>query len=286
MDISPSVRLILRLALLLVLIPLMGLSPQNHRFRSELESARRASTRGYFLDASIQLANAARQMPAYQGLWEQAGQYALQGNDPEKALRFFKKARQTSSSPALLIAIGDAQMAGGQPSAALRTWQAATEQSGPSASLYQRLWQAHFQIKDYPATIADLQALAALQPNDPDVRYQLGLLLATQKPETALAHLLQSSELDPQRSPQVEILRSTIISARVAEDPAYTLLTAGRALASINEWELSVEAFRQATLTRPDYAEAWAFLGEALQHIPSDIKSNEVASTTQEISLA
>jgi tetratricopeptide (TPR) repeat protein len=36
----------------------------------------------------------------------------------------------------------------------------------------------------------------------------------------------------------------------------------------MNEWALAAEAFRRAAQTRPDYAEAWAYLGEARQQIP------------------
>ena len=53
---------------------------------------------------------------------------------------------------------------------------------------------------------------------------------------------------------------------RFADHPAYTLLETGRALAKVDRWPLEAEAFHQATLARPDYAEAWAYWGEALQH--------------------
>jgi tetratricopeptide (TPR) repeat protein len=44
----------------------------------------------------------------------------------------------------------------------------------------------------------------------------------------------------------------------------------GRALAALGEWELAAEAFRRALATRHDYAEAWAWLGEARQHLGAD----------------
>jgi tetratricopeptide (TPR) repeat protein len=62
-------------------------------------------------------------------------------------------------------------------------------------------------------------------------------------------------------------LIDTIRTAGLAGDPAQSLFESGRALASIGEWELAAEAFHQATLARPDFADAWAFLGEARQHV-------------------
>jgi tetratricopeptide (TPR) repeat protein len=38
---------------------------------------------------------------------------------------------------------------------------------------------------------------------------------------------------------------------------------------------MAVEAFRQATLARPDYAEAWAYLGEARQHFKTGSTSTD-----------
>ena len=48
------------------------------------------------------------------------------------------------------------------------------------------------------------------------------------------------------------------------DQPAsYYQVVVGRALASLGEWQLAHEAFAQATISKPDYAEAWAFLGES-----------------------
>jgi tetratricopeptide (TPR) repeat protein len=44
------------------------------------------------------------------------------------------------------------------------------------------------------------------------------------------------------------------------------LLLTGRALAMLDRWSLAAESFHQSTRARPDYAEAWAYWGEALQH--------------------
>ena len=44
-------------------------------------------------------------------------------------------------------------------------------------------------------------------------------------------------------------------------------MESGRALGSLGEWVLAGAAFERAVELRPDYAEAWAFLGEARQHL-------------------
>jgi tetratricopeptide (TPR) repeat protein len=138
----------------------------------------------------------------------------------------------------------------------------------PASEIATRLLSTHRQQADYTAVLADLEALADLQPDDASWQYQLGLVWAATQPEEALPYLSRASELDPALGKQASRLAQNIRIARLKDDPAYTLLEAGRALGEMNEWALAAEAFRRAAQTRPDYAEAWAYLGEALQQLP------------------
>jgi len=138
----------------------------------------------------------------------------------------------------------------------------------PTDELYTRLLSVHRQQADYPAVLADLKALVDLKPDDAGLQYQLGLVLAALQPEEALLHLSRAAELDPSLAEQTDKLAQNIRIARMKDDPAFTLLEAGRALGALNEWALAAEAFRRASQTRPDYAEAWAYLGEARQQLP------------------
>ena len=56
----------------------------------------------------------------------------------------------------------------------------------------------------------------------------------------------------------------------ISDDSAYQLLVSGRALGAIGNWNLAAEAFRNAIAVRADYAEAWAWLGEAKQQQGQD----------------
>jgi tetratricopeptide (TPR) repeat protein len=75
------------------------------------------------------------------------------------------------------------------------------------------------------------------------------------------AHL--SRKLDPTLAQDVRLLERGLSSTLISKDPAFQLVASGRALASIGEWELAGFAFEKATRLNPNYAEAWAFLGEA-----------------------
>jgi tetratricopeptide (TPR) repeat protein len=92
------------------------------------------------------------------------------------------------------------------------------------------------------------------------------MILAAQIPQDALAYLEQAALLDPSLDEPTQKLRQNIRLAVVQDEPAYTLVQSGRALAAMNEWDLASQAFSGATTLRPDYAEGWAYYAEALQH--------------------
>jgi tetratricopeptide (TPR) repeat protein len=117
--------------------------------------------------------------------------------------------------------------------------------------------------------LADLQAQLQGQPGDPQVLYQVGLLLAAIQPDTASTYLRQAAQGSPELAATAMVVDRSLRVAGSVGDPAYSYLLAGRALASIGEWDLAAEAFHRATQARPGWAEAWAFLGEARQRLPS-----------------
>lgn len=262
----------LRILIPLIFIVILGIAPRPHALTSRFWQTQRLLEAPTASDNTIDIANGyaeiAKRVPWRSELWEEAGLYALQGGDSTTAINYLEGAAARSHlSPAGQIALGDAYRENGELTTAIQAWEAALRISDPSVELYTRLLDTHLALKDYPASINDLQALIALQPTNAELRYRLGLLLTTQQPEAALAHLVQAAELDPSLSEATQTLVSSIRAARYVDDPSYSKLEAGRALASIGEWELALEAFHQSTQDQPGYAEAWAFLGEARQHV-------------------
>lgn len=264
--------IIARLLLPLVVLIFSGIVPRPHVVTQALQQAHMELLEPGSPLAAIRaakaLAQAAEHIPWRADLWEQAGQLALKGGDYPAAVGYYERAAaQNSLSPAGQISLGDAYAGSGDQAAASKAWQKALLAQGSSEALLSKLLETHRLLGDYPAAIADLQALTSLRPADAALRYQLGLLLATQQPEIAMAHLAQAAELDHSLEAKAQTLIGRIRTASLSDDPAQTLFESGRALASIGEWNLAVEAFRQATVARPDFADAWAFWGEARQHV-------------------
>ena len=262
--------LLVRIFASLLLVPFLGISTRPHFVTRSLQEAKLAASFHSYHSASTSLSKVTAFYPWRGDLWEKAGLYALKGNDPLFALELLGKAAALRDlSAEAQVARGDAYFEAGDVSSAVQHWQNAMDAlGGGEREIIERLLKAHQSEKDYASIVADLKTLVALNPNDASLYYQLGLNTAALQPESALAYLEQAADLDPGYSSAANTIRRSVNTGRLSEEPAYRYLLVGRALASLDEWELAVEAFRQATLARPDYSEAWAFLGEARQHLP------------------
>ncbi len=256
---------LLRILAPLVLLPVLGLAARPHALSDLMRQAGRARHFGSRSSLAAQLVQIAEFQPWRLELWEQAGLYALQGGDNETALRWLQQAEAAGRlSPTGYLYLGDAFSQAGDIESARGAWDAA--RSGVDAWEVQRhLLDLNQHAGDIDAVISNLQTLLDLRPTDVALRYRLGLHLAARQPEAALSHLAQVADLDASLKAQAEALISAIRTAQLQGDSAYTLLEAGRALASSGEWVLAAEAFHGAIQAAPDYAEAWAYLGEARQ---------------------
>ncbi|MCL5428999.1 MAG: tetratricopeptide repeat protein [Chloroflexi bacterium] len=103
-----------------------------------------------------------------------------------------------------------------------------------------------------------------------DISYEQGLEWAAIDPLAALPFLEDLAFSSHPEAESARTLTQAIRSARLVEDPAYLLTASGQALAAIGEWRLSRKALLQAVQVDPDYAEAWAYLGEAQQQNGED----------------
>ncbi len=274
-----DIGIIQRIIGLFVLIALLGISPRPHTVRRGFELARQAQSDNH-LRAAEQLAHLAEQLPWRDDLWEQAGHNAMSAVAYQEAISIFNKAlvkNQLSTSGHL--ALGDAYIASGDLDAAIQTWEIAGEKYSPSEESLTRLANAYYSKGEYDSTIQVLKQLLDLNvlnlksqiinhqsPID-DIHYTLGILLAAHQPESAPPYLLQAAERDSNAEPLSQELAFVIQRALPKEEPAYTLLVSGQKLAQHNQWQYAAHAFQRATELRPDYAEAWAYLGEAYQQL-------------------
>jgi tetratricopeptide (TPR) repeat protein len=256
----------LRALLVGLLVALLGLAPLPHAARQASWQAQKYLLLGQPASAAAYLAELAPYYPWRSDLWLAAARQSLQAGDPQTALLDFQRAGIPGRpGEAELVALGDAFQVTGDPAAAEQAWQQAAQLAPGSLAALTRLADLYLAQANYPAAIASLQSLLVLQPGDASLAYRLGLLATALQPDQAPPYL-ELAATDPALAPIAQGLLNRMATASNSGEPAYSSLAAGRALASLDEWDLAVLAFERATQLRPDYAEAWAFLGEARQH--------------------
>jgi tetratricopeptide (TPR) repeat protein len=257
---------------ILLLLLLLVLGPRPLAGYLDLQAAERALAVSDYAAAASRLASAAGRIPWRAAAWGQAGQAALLAGDFEDAVKWFGRgSRREALSQADWVAYGDALLALDDRAGADRAWQAGVDRFGPANDLVLRLARSERARGDPGQAVDRLQSLMEDDlPDGADVHLELGLLLAATTPGQALPHLVQAGQLDPGLEPGMRALRTALNTALLSDEPAYRLLLAGRALGSRGDWDLAALAFRNALAANYDYAEAWAWLGEAQQQLGQD----------------
>lgn len=93
--------------------------------------------------------------------------------------------------------------------------------------------------------------------------FEQGLQLAAERPLEALPYLEQVMLSNHPQAEAARLLGRAIQAARLADDEAYLYTASAQALAALGRWGLAQAALLRAVEADPDYAEAWAYLGEA-----------------------
>ena len=280
-----------RIVALTILIILSGISPRPHSVALELVRANQALGFGNLSTSAKNLAQVAEKIPWRVDLWETAGYYALEGNQPEAAIQYFKEsAARGALSPEGYRHFADAYEQTDNMFTALQILEAGVQIFGESIDSRTRMANAHRELDDYPALVEDLKVLQYLKSTSlsidetAEINYEIGLLLAAYRPESAPAYLIQAFEANPALT-EGRQLSFTIQRALSNDNPTYTLMAAGQKLADLNHWDLAFRAFQNAAKIQPDYAEAWAYIGESWQHlaVPDDAAARTALEKALEI---
>jgi tetratricopeptide (TPR) repeat protein len=218
------------------------------------------------LDVARYYASAAERIPWRPDLYERTGFTFKNGDEYSMAEKFFRLALQHHAiSPDGWLAWGDAIYMQGDVPGAIAIWIEALEQNKPDPFVHAYLARGHEEMGNYADAMQEWKVFLKVYPEYDWAHFRLGLLLAATTPEKALPELMQAAQLNPDLDPTVQRLRTALNTAFLSDDRAYQFLVSGRSLGALGEWDLAVEAFHNAIAVRLNYADAWAWLGEAEQ---------------------
>jgi protein O-GlcNAc transferase len=213
---------------------------------------------------------AARRLIWRVDLWEKAGTSAYAGRNYAEAVRRYSIARDHNSlSAEAWDMFGSAYWINDDHAIALEIWQSGAKRYPSSTALYDRLAMAYHENDDY---VSEQKALMARISLGADARayYLLGLLLTLSDSKRALDSLTAASSLDPEFDSVSQTLITAINLSALQPDEATRLVTIGRGLGLVDEWDLASRAFDEAIRADENNAEAWVWLGEAKQQKGED----------------
>lgn len=258
-------RNVLRAIFVLLLLTLAVLAPVLSSGYFELEQA---STADSYAEMAEHYASAAWRIPWRVDLHELSGHAYYHAKEYSLADAAYQKAFERNRlSPEGWVAWGDVNYLNADPERASEIWVQALDQEILSDQLYSRLSQMYEENVDYPKAAAYLQNYVSAHLDDASAHYRLGLLLTLSDPNNALSELISASQLDSQLDPAVQTLRTALNLASLSDSASARSVIIGRGLGLVGEWPLARAAFQEAIKADGKNAEAWAWLGEANQHM-------------------
>ncbi len=274
MQLGERFSIFLKISLPLLILILLKISPLPYAVENDLRAARVATTTEQprtakqSATAASALLRVLNREPWRVELWERVGLAQLSAGNVAEAAAALRRAEQAGALSAEgRFQLGEAYLRQSDLQAAENTWQALLRRDGPSARVFERLFEVKRAQHDAAAAVQVLRTWHRFAPQDAKVTFLLGLNLSAVQPDEAAPLLVEAAQKDPSYSPSVQVIRRGLAQASAAKDPAYGWLMIGRALGSIDQWDMAEEAFRQALRVSPNYADAWGFLGDALYHI-------------------
>jgi tetratricopeptide (TPR) repeat protein len=263
--------LVFGLVLPFILALIISLAPSPWALTAAMDNARLAADNHLPKQAAAYLRQAVQYAPWRVELWGQIAGLELQAGNPANAITAFEQAARLGSlSPSQQQSLGEAYLAVNDAAAAVRVWQALIQSGQAAPDTFERLSDLQWQAGDFSGAEQTLRAWLAADPGKAETAFRLGLLLVSDHPQEAVQFFQEAVSHDPAWQAPVDSLRQALSLADLKDDPSYRQLLVGRSLGSLGYWDLAAQSFDRSVALNPNYAEAWAFLGEAYQHLDKD----------------
>jgi tetratricopeptide (TPR) repeat protein len=251
----------------LLLLALLALNPNALPLAvtENFQRAQSATAAGDYAAAADALANASARLP-YDGYIEyRAGLADISAQRFEPAIRRLKRAGDRLGwTPTLRVALGDAYLGYGDRAAAVEQWEHALVDLPADRALRQRLANNYEVLGRYPEAIRVLNQRVEMGDTDPALLYRLAVLTAVTEPASAIARLNVVLGVPGPFASSAQALLGAVEGGLNEGDEAYTYGRVGFVLIQLEEWGLAEYALTRALALNPQYADAHAYLGLAL----------------------
>ncbi len=247
---------------------ILGLSPVPQRVLLAYQQIHEALRDENPAQAAARMEEIAANLPWHHQLWEQAGLLYMSGGEDAAGVEMLEKADQSGVlSPDGYLVLADGYERLGRLPEAVAIWREHISTHLVREELFDRIVSAEITLGGEEELIGVYETWIEQYPEEAVPYYQLGLWQLLTEPQKGMGNLARAVELNSDLSDKVEILMSSLTLLNQDDPQSYRLILIGRTLGNATEWDMAKRAFEKAIELEPTYAEAWAYLGEALQQV-------------------
>lgn len=200
-----------------------------------------------------------RHQPWQLHLWEQLAEMQFEQNDFLGSINSFKK--MENMHPLNFkhkLVLGKAYWGANQLDEAYTTWQEMIEIPGLEQENFNELVQLQQSSNDWYGAYLTLLKWQQLFPDSTEMLTPLLLSQVIFDPSSA------QETLSSMKNGKLQTISADLELIVENENPVFQMILAGNVYSKINQWNYAVAAYAYATRLDPEYAEGWAFYGNAL----------------------
>ena len=200
-------------------------------------------------------------------LWERLGRDFLNKEAYSDAINAFKNGDKNGDLSIVgKIAWADALISSGDIDSAKQLLRA-NGSEGDSLINFLQITALQRRIGDVYGAEATLQNANRLFPENGEVLFELGLMLSTTQPESAVQFLTKSQPGNQNDKLLKNALLATLEATNDGVVQSERFLQIGQVLSTFNAWDAAAQAFESSLAEDPESALALAYLGEAKQRL-------------------
>lgn len=252
---------------------LLAITPERGDFPSaiDIHALEQARNSGADLTEWQLLARFVSADPDNAAIWERMGILDHRNGLCEQAVFEFGQARQHGDlSPSNSIPYGECLVETGDFQKAIDLLSPLSGDPESPSGLELLLAQTYLRLDDVDNARQVIREWATQDGSNSESLYYLGLFQALTNPADALSTLQKSAEQSAEYENAYRQIQTAINKGQLQDNIAYQALELGRAYGDLGEWLLARTAFQSAVAADPQYAEAYAWLGEARQQLGED----------------
>jgi len=203
-------------------------------------------------------------------IWERIGSLNYDDGHFEQAVEAFQTAAANQSlTPRGYFDLGNAYYELGNQEAASQAWMQILLLN-PDLELISELVATFRKAGMFDGALQAAQLWREVDPQSTQAAWSTGLFLSSRDPELAIQHLTAARDGEGPEAALARQLLEIVSLAVLRTEPAYQLAVIGQRLGELGQWDVAEDSFLRAVEITPNYAEAWALLGEARQNLGKD----------------